>query len=102
MGDPTTVFEATGLNFPDALAGGPAAIKAGGVILLTNGATQTTETAATSRRTQAGTHYALGGPAAKADPSATPLAGDDRFWTAALVAETVLPGPRPPLAWRPA
>jgi putative cell wall-binding protein len=88
MGDPTTVFEATGLNFPDALAGGPAAIKTGGVILLTNGVTQSTETAAYLAAHPGGTHYALGGPAAKADPSATSLAGDDRFWTSATVAET--------------
>jgi putative cell wall-binding protein len=46
MGNPTTVFEATGLNFPDALAGGPAAIKSGGVILLTDGSSQSTATAA--------------------------------------------------------
>lgn len=88
MGDPTTVFEATGLNFPDALSGGPAAIKTGGVILLTNGAAQSTETAAYLTAHPGGTHYALGGPAAKADPSATSLAGDDRFWTSATVAET--------------
>ena len=88
MGDPTTVFEATGLNFPDALAGGPAAIKAGGVILLTNGATQSAETAAYLAAHTGGTHYALGGPAAKADPAATSLAGDDRFWTSAAVAVT--------------
>ena len=91
MGDPTTVFEATGLNFPDALAGGPAAIKAGGVILLTNGATESAETAAYLTAHPGGTHYALGGPAAKADSTATSLAGDDRFWTAALVAEQFFP-----------
>lgn len=88
MGDPTTVFEATGLNFPDALAGGPAAIKTNGVILLTNGATQTSETAAYLTAHPGGTHYALGGPAAKADPAATSLAGDDRFWTSEAVAAT--------------
>lgn len=81
MGDPTTVFEATGLNFPDALAGGPAAIKTGGVILLTNGSAQSTATAAYLAAHTGGTHYALGGPAAAADPAATPLVGDDRFWT---------------------
>jgi hypothetical protein len=88
MGDPTTVFEATGLNFPDALAGGPAAVKTGGVILLTNGATQSPETAAYLTAHPGGTHYALGGPAAKADPAATSLAGDDRFWTSEAVAGT--------------
>jgi hypothetical protein len=91
MGDPTTVFEATGLNFPDALAGGPAAIKSGGVILLTNGATQSTETAAYLAAHPGGTHYALGGPAAKADPAATALVGDDRFWTSVDVAEQFFP-----------
>jgi putative cell wall-binding protein len=88
MGDPTTVFEATGANFPDALAGGPAAIKTGGVILLTNGDTQSTATAAYLAAHTGGTHYALGGPAATADPSATPLVGDDRFWTSEAVAFT--------------
>ena len=88
MGDPTTVFEATGLNFPDALSGGPAAIKSGGVILLTNGATQAPATAAYLAAHPGGTHYALGGPAAAADPSATPLVGDDRFWTSEAIAVT--------------
>jgi hypothetical protein len=86
MGNPTTVFEATGLNFPDALAGGPAAIKSGGVILLTNGAKQAAATAAYLAAHTGGAHYALGGPASKADPAATPLVGDDRFWTSAAVA----------------
>lgn len=86
MGDPTTIFEATGLNFPDALAGGPAAISTGGVILLTNGSAQAAATAAYLTAHSGGTHYALGGPAATADPDATPLAGDDRYWTAATVA----------------
>lgn len=87
MGDPTTVFEATGSNFPDALAGVPAAIKSGGVILLTNGKQQSTATAAYLAAHPGGTDYALGGPAATADPAATPLAGDDRFATAVGVAE---------------
>src|SRR5450755_233007 len=88
MGNPTTVFEATGLNFPDALAGGPAAIKAGAAILLTNGSVPVAETTAYLAAHSGGTHYALGGPAAKADPTATSLAGDDRFWTSEAVAVT--------------
>ncbi len=87
IGDPTTVFEATGTNFPDALAGVPAAIKTGGVILLTNGKQQSTATAAYLAAHPGGTTYALGGPASAADPSAAPLAGDDRFSTAVAVAE---------------
>jgi putative cell wall-binding protein len=85
MGDPTTVFEATGLNYPDALAGGPAAIKAGAAILLTNGATQSPATAAYLSAHTGGTHYALGGPAAAADKTATAIAGADRYETAAAI-----------------
>jgi len=91
MGDPTTVFEATGSNFPDALAGVPAAIKTGGAILLTNGKQQSTATAAYLAAHPGGTNYALGGPAAAADPAATPLAGEDRFWTAAGIADQFFP-----------
>jgi hypothetical protein len=91
MGDPTTVFEATGLNYPDALAGGPAAIQAKGAILLTNGSTQSTATAQYLAAHTGGTHYALGGPAASADGSATALVGSDRFATAAKVADKFFP-----------
>jgi hypothetical protein len=87
-GHPTTVFEATGLNFPDALAGGPAAIEAGAAILLTNGSVPAAETTAYLAAHTGGTHYALGGPAAAADPTATAISGADRYQTAALVAET--------------
>lgn len=92
MGNPTTVFEATGLNFPDALAGGPAAIKSGGVILLTDGSSQAPATAAYLAAHTGGKHYALGGPAAAADKTATPLVGSDRYGTAAGVADTFFPG----------
>jgi putative cell wall-binding protein len=91
MGNPTIVFEATGLNFPDALAGGPAAIKSGGVILLTDGSSQSTATAAYLVAHPGGKHYALGGPAAAADKTATPLVGEDRYGTAAGVADTFFP-----------
>jgi hypothetical protein len=88
LGNPTTVFEATGLNFPDALAGGPAAIEAGAAILLTNGSVPAAETTAYLTAHSGGTHYALGGPAAAADPTATAISGSDRYQTAAEVAET--------------
>lgn len=94
MGNPTTVFEATGLNFPDALSGGPAAVAKGAAILLTNGkspAPETTQYLATLGTT---TRYALGGPAAAADPGATPLAGADRFETSALIASTFFSSPQ--------
>jgi putative cell wall-binding protein len=93
LGDPTTVFEATGLNFPDALAGGPAAITASAAILLTNGSTQAPATTAYLAKHGGGTHYALGGPAAAADPSATSIVGTDRYATAARVADTFFNAP---------
>ena len=54
LGNPSTVFEATGLFFADALSAVPAAIHAGGAILLTNGTTQAPETAAYLARPQRG------------------------------------------------
>lgn len=93
LGDPSTVFEATGLNFPDALAGVPAAISAKGAILLTNGASQATATSAYLAAHPPATRYALGGAAAAADPGATRLVGADRYATSALVAATFFPAP---------
>jgi len=92
LGNPTTVFEVTGLNFPDGLAAGPAAAAAGGAILLTDGAAQASATAAYLAG-HAGTHYAIGGPAAQADPSATAVTGSDRYATAIDVASTFFPSP---------
>ena len=87
LGDPSTVFEASGSDFPDALAAVPAAIAEHGAIVLTNGSTQAPAT--TSYLTaHATTRYAIGGPAAWADPSAIALAGTDRYATSAEVAET--------------
>jgi phosphatidylinositol-3-phosphatase len=94
IGTPKTVFEATGLNFPDALAGVPAAIANAGVILLTNGSTQAPETATYLAGLSGVTRYALGGQAAAADPSATAIAGADRYATATMVAGRFFPGPK--------
>ena len=93
LGNPSTVFEATGLNFPDALSAVPAAIHAGGVILLTSGTTQAPETAAYLAAHSPDTRYAIGGPLAAfgADPSATPVYGLDEFGTSAAVATTFFP-----------
>lgn len=90
LGDPGTVFEANGLNFADALAAGPAAAAAHGAVLLTAGSSQSGATAY-----YLGAHrpktYAIGGPAAAADPGATKVVGADRFDTAAKVAGTFFP-----------
>jgi hypothetical protein len=63
LGNPATVFEATGINFPDALSGGPAAVANTAAILLTDGAVQAPATAA-YLVAHASMRYALGGPAA--------------------------------------
>ncbi len=93
LGDPTTIFEATGLDFPDALSAVPAAIHSHGAILLTDGATQAPETGAYLAAHPPSTRYAIGGPmaAAGADPSATPVYGADLFGTSAAVASQFFP-----------
>ena len=91
MGDPTTVFEASGADFPDALSAVPAAIKEHGAILLTNGAAQAQATSA-YLSAHATTRYSVGGPAAWADPSAIALAGPTRQYdTSAAVALAFFP-----------
>ena len=92
LGDPGTVLLATGTNFPDALTAGVAAVKAGGVVLLTNGSTLPAETSA-YLSAHPGTVYAIGGPAATADPSATAIFGADRFDTAVDVATKFFSAP---------
>src|SRR5207253_3988337 len=85
LGDPSTVLLASGINFPDALAAGPAASHSGGVVLLTNGNAMPTSTA-TYLNAHPGHAYAIGGPAAAADPTASAIVGVDRYATAAAVA----------------
>ena len=86
MGDPSTVFLATAANYADALAAGPAAAHATGAILLTDGTSMAPATTA-YLAAHPGTTYAVGGPAATADPSASAISGTDRYATAALVAQ---------------
>ena len=85
LGNPATTLLASGRDYPDALAAGPAAAKTGGAVLLTTddtlGATTTAYLSA-----HPGTIYAIGGPAATADPAATRLVGADRYTTATAVA----------------
>jgi hypothetical protein len=90
MGDPNTVFEASGTNFPDALSAVPAAIAIRGTILLTNGSTQASATSA-YLSAHATMRYAVGGPAAWADPSAIALAGATRYATSQAVALAFFP-----------
>jgi hypothetical protein len=95
LGNPSTVFETTGLGFADSLSAGPAAIKTHGAILLTDGTTQSPETAAYLAAHPGDTRYAVGGPLAAygADPTAIPVYGQTLFGTSAAVAKRFFPGP---------
>jgi putative cell wall-binding protein len=93
-GNPTTVLEATGLGFADALSGVPAAISLHASILLTDGQAQAPETAAYLASLPTSTRYALGGAAAVADSTATSVAGADRYATSAAVASMFFPAPK--------
>ncbi len=93
LGDPTTTLLATGINFPDALVAGDAAVTLDGAVLLTEGTVLPPATSAYLAAHTGGTLYALGGPAAKADPTATPLVGADRDQTAIVAAEKFDPTP---------
>ncbi len=86
LGNPKVILEATNTDFADALSADAAAVNSSGAILLTNGTTQSPETAAYLAAHSGDTRYALGGPAAQADPTATPFVGTDRFATAVMVA----------------
>jgi hypothetical protein len=92
LGNPSVVFEASGLDFPDAMSAGPAAITSKGAVLLTKGSKQSSATQAylAGRTTK---RYAVGGQAAAADASATHLVGRDRHATSALVAQRFFPKP---------
>jgi putative cell wall-binding protein len=94
LGNPTTIFEATGLSFYDALSAVPAAIKEHAAILLTDGSTQAPETATYLAQYPGDTRYAIGGPLAAygADPTATPVYGQDLFNTSAAVATMFFAG----------
>ncbi|HEX7104364.1 MAG TPA: cell wall-binding repeat-containing protein [Acidothermaceae bacterium] len=92
LGNPATTLLASGRDYPDALTTGPAAAKTGGAVLLTTGDALGVATSA-YLAAHPGTIYAVGGPAAHADPAATPLVGADRYATAAVVAARFFPSP---------
>ncbi|MGH8996385.1 MAG: cell wall-binding repeat-containing protein, partial [Acidimicrobiales bacterium] len=93
LGNPTTVFEVTGLSFYDSMSAGPAAVTSAGAILLTDGATQSPATSAYLAAHPGDRRYAIGGPlaAAGADPSATAIYGQDLYGTSATVATRFFP-----------
>jgi putative cell wall-binding protein len=97
-----TVYVATGANFPDALAGGPAGVINDGPILLVRQNAVPSETAAELARLSPSTIVVLGGPAVVSSSVVTELEGmasccvsrywgADRYTTAAAVSEAVFP-----------
>jgi hypothetical protein len=93
LGDPPTIFEATGLDFSDALSAVPAAIALHGAILLTDGNVQAPETATYLEQAHPSTRYTIGGSLAAggADPGALNVSGADAFATSAAVASRFFP-----------
>ncbi|HET7387621.1 MAG TPA: cell wall-binding repeat-containing protein [Nocardioidaceae bacterium] len=91
LGDPGTVFLATGLNFPDALTAGPAVIEDQGAILLTKDGSLPDATSGYLESQDPKTVYAVGGPACRADTSAECVSGKNRYATSANVADRFFP-----------
>ncbi|MCU1484756.1 MAG: protease-like protein [Actinomycetia bacterium] len=85
LGSPKVVIETTGLTFADALTAGSAAATIHAAVLLTAGATQSDATA--GYLVPGVTRFAIGGPAAAADPDAVKIVGTDRYETAVLAAK---------------
>ena len=86
--DPPVLLEATGTNFADAASAGAAAAHVGAAVLLTNGSQMPSETSAYTGAHPDDLRYAVGAPAAAADPAARPVQGSDRYATSAAVAQT--------------
>lgn len=100
--DPTTVYLATGTDFPDALAAGPAAAATNSPVLLVNSNFVPAATAAELAAIAPDRIVVLGGEAAVSkavenDLAAfgavvTRIAGSDRYSTAALISKDAFPG----------
>ena len=86
LGHPATVVLADGSDFPDALSGGVAAARLRGALLLTDGSTLPASVRTELADHRPTTRYAVGAPAADADPGASPVVGSDRYDTARRVA----------------
>lgn len=90
LGNRSTVFLTTGLNYYDAASAVPAAIQQHAEILLTDGSSMNPETAAYLSAHPPSKVYAIGGPLAAygADPQAIPVFGQDLLQTSLAVAKT--------------
>ena len=83
---PKAILLANGTGFADALSAGAAAAHVGGVVLLTDGARLAATVGAYISAHPGVPVYAVGGPAATADPTAVKLVGADRYATSVDVA----------------
>jgi putative cell wall-binding protein len=92
LGNPGTVFLAAGQSFPDDLGAASAAARVGGVVLFVKNG-QLPPKVTDYLRQHPGHVYAVGGPAASADPDATKLVGSNRYDTATKVARYFFPHP---------
>ena len=91
---PGAVLITTGTNFADAVSAGPAAIARGGTIVLSNGDQAASATLFYLAELGGSAElFAIGGPAARAHPTATPVFGDNRVATSVEVAETFFTDP---------
>ncbi|MDQ1495573.1 MAG: hypothetical protein QOG69_2056 [Actinomycetota bacterium] len=93
LGGPNAIFEADGTSFPDGLSAGPAAAMTQGVVVLTE-ANHLPAATSTYLATHSGVvRYAIGGPAAAADPQAQAIVGADRYETSVAVARKFFTSP---------
>ena len=93
FGAPVRVLLCSGLSFPDALSAGAAAAASNGLVLLTNGTSLPPAVAQYLLDHPGAEYFAVGGPAAQAAPTATPIVGVDRFDTAVQVATRLFKTP---------
>lgn len=93
LGNPSVLFLTTGLGFADALTAGAAAAAKSGAVLLTAGSALPDAVSAYISAHSSATRYAVGGPAAAADPTATPVVGSDRYLTGSKVAQMFFTNP---------
>jgi streptogramin lyase/putative cell wall-binding protein len=90
---PKAILLADGQGFADALSAGAAAAHIGGVVLLTDGTTLAPAVSAYMSAHPDVPVYAVGGPAATADPAAVRLVGTDRYATSVDVARQFFSAP---------
>ncbi len=86
LGDPATLLITTGSHYADALAAGPAASRSGGAVLLSTPDRPHPSLSKYLTERPARVVFAVGGPAARAYPAATPVFGPTRDHTAVEVA----------------